>query len=340
MTTDIHLLSTQELLSLPPFKWLIDQLIPEEAFVAIYGQPESGKSFIALDWAMSISEGIPWLGYQTRQAPVVYIAAEGGRGIKKRVRAWMEHHGKLDLPAMHWLLNPLYVRDPDVVESFLDTLDSTGEDGVWPGLLVVDTLSRSFGGGEENASEDMGHFVDEMTRLAGDRRMAVLVVHHTNAAGARERGHGALRGAADTMFCCKADREADGFIKVLTLENNKQKDEVRAPVLYLAPVPTVTKSLVFERTDAPPKKGTGPGRAAPAMRKVDMLRVLGASEGGLSAEAWRGHAGGIPKRTFYRRKAQLAKDGEIYQENGKWFIYPAIADIAALEEENGEETTK
>ena len=163
---DLQLLSTQELLSLPPTEWLLDQLIPKEGFVGLFGQPGDGKSFIALDWAMCIAEGKPWLGiYPCTQSPVIYVAAEGGRGIQQRVKAWMYHYGYKDLPAMYYLLSPLYVREEGTVEAFIDHLE---EQNVWPGLIVLDTLSRSFGGGEENARGYGPFWTKSRNSLPGD----------------------------------------------------------------------------------------------------------------------------------------------------------------------------
>lgn len=326
---DIDLLTTDELLSLPPATWLMDQLIPEEGFVGLYGPPSSGKSFVALDWAMCIAEGRPWLGtHAVKQSPVVYVAAEGGRGIQQRVRAWMKHYGHPKLPAMYFLLSPLYVREDGAVEAFLDTLEDAD---IWPGLMVLDTLSRSFGGGEENASADMGEFVDKITALASGRRMAALVVHHTNAQGARERGNTAFRGGVDAMFSCAADRNGDGRIIRVTLENNKQKDSAELPPIYLQPIEGITESLVFELAPAPEPKAKAGSHPAAIMRKSDMLQVLGVAEDGLTFSEWRLAAGGIPKRTFARRVKQLLADGEIEKQDFKYVIPVAGLDIAELE---------
>ncbi len=81
-----------ELLRLEPPAWLIDDTIPEGELAAIYGAPGDGKSFIALDMALCVAAGIPWQGHVTQKAYVVYISAEGGRGISKRVAAWLSHH--------------------------------------------------------------------------------------------------------------------------------------------------------------------------------------------------------------------------------------------------------
>lgn len=328
---DIDLLSTRELLGLPPVRYLMDGLIPEEGFVGLYGAPASGKSFIALDWAMCISEGRPWLGtYRTTQTPVVYVAAEGGRGIQQRVAAWMRHYGYRDLGAMYFLLNPLYVREEGVVEEFIDHLIDID---VRPGLIVLDTLSRSFGGGEENASADMGEFVDQMTRLASATRMAALVVHHKNATGTRERGSTAFRGAADAMFSCSADRDkATNRIIRVELVNDKQKDGAEAEPIYLAPIADVTKSLVFEQCEAPAKKDKGTGVPQP-MRKVDMLTYLGGAENGLTFTEWR-LGTGVPKATFKRRLNKLMVDREIYKDdNGRYFVYPNNVDLIDEEDD-------
>lgn len=325
---DIDLLDTRELLALPPTQWLLSPLIPKEGFVGLYGPPSSGKSFIALDWAMCVAQGKPWLGqYPVQQCPVVYVAAEGGRGIQQRVKAWMDYYSYADLPGMYYLLSPLYVREEGTVEAFLSILEA---EDIWPGLIVLDTLSRSFGGGEENASADMGHFVDQMTKLALGRRMAALIVHHTNAQGQRERGSTAFRGAADAMFACSAEKDKNsGRITRIELKNDKQKDGEEAAAIYVRPV-LGKFSLILEQTDAPPVKERHDGTGPAPMRKIDMLTLLGTHEHGLTFTEWR-LACGIPRRTFARRVGQLIGDGEIAKENGYYTVIPSVVDLAEID---------
>src|SRR3546814_14216608 len=42
--------------------------------------------------AACVSLGIPWQGRQTVQAAVLYVVAEGARGVKKRRAAWNQYH--------------------------------------------------------------------------------------------------------------------------------------------------------------------------------------------------------------------------------------------------------
>lgn len=327
--TEIELLSTRDLLALPPPAWLMPPLIPENGMVGLYGAPSGGKSFIALDWAMCISEGLPWIGaFPTKQAPVIYIAAEGGRGIQKRVKAWMLTHNVKTLSAMYWLLNPIYVREEGVVEAFLEKLESLD---IYPGLVVFDTLSRSFGNGEENSSADMGHFIDGVIRLATGRQMSALVVHHTNATGNRERGHTSFRGNLDTMFSCNAEKNGDGHIVRIELVNNKQKDGVEADTIYIEPNPNAVGSLVFQVAEPPERKVRGNGPPVP-MRKVDMLTLLSTHADGLTWREWQ-LASGVPKASFSRRLKRLIEDSDIYKDDGRYYATPANVDLAEVDEE-------
>lgn len=323
---DLELLSTDQLLRLPPPEWLMEGLIPKEGFVGLYGAPASGKSFIALDWAMCISEGRAWLDtYKTTQSPVIYVAAEGGRGIQSRVRAWMKHYGYKDLPAMYYLLEPLYIREEGTVEAFLDNLDQRD---IWPSLIVLDTLSRSFGGGEENASADMGHFVDQMTKLAQGRRMACLVVHHKNATGQRERGHTSFRGAADAMFACNPEKDANNHIVRVELFNDKQKDALENDAIWLEPHPDVKESMVFRTCDAPEK--AKPGAAAPKPMSATSLKMaLRSAEDGLTWGELR-IASGLTKDELNWRLKSLTKKSEIFKEHNRYFLMPTVEDLAMV----------
>lgn len=334
----IDLLSTKDLMALPPPRWLMRGLIPERGIVGLYGPSGEGKSFIALDWANHISEGLEWHGHPTVQTPVVYIAGEGQAGIQKRQRGWMNAHGVTDLPGMHYLLKPLYVRDPGVVEAFLDKLASIPDEehgivGIWPGLVIIDTLSRSFGAGEENSSADMGAFVDGVTKLAKGRHMSALVVHHMGAEAKRERGHTSFRANLDVMISCKAKKTLDRprRIYLLTLSNDKQKDDIEADDIFLRPRDDVKSTLLFERCDPPEEKRRGEGPPA-IPTKASMLAILESHSEGLTFNEWM-YAAKVPATTFKRRLRALLAQSEVYRENGRYFAMPSAEDLAALDDD-------
>jgi Bifunctional DNA primase/polymerase, N-terminal/AAA domain len=86
-----------ELWDIPPVTYLIDDLIPQGTVGLMIGDSQTFKSFMALDMALTICQGMPkWHGHAI-QAPedaiVLYIAGEGGiNGISQRRRGWATQH--------------------------------------------------------------------------------------------------------------------------------------------------------------------------------------------------------------------------------------------------------
>jgi phage/plasmid primase-like uncharacterized protein len=201
--------------------WLVKNVLPAEAFATIIGHPGCGKSFLALDMGLHIAAGMPWQGRKTRQGLVVYLAAEGQRGQQNRVEAWKRHHGQSDLPfAMIPVAINLRDREADLPKLF-DTIHAAlSHAGLPLSLLVVDTLNRTFGGGDENGT-DMSEYVENVGRIQAEFGSTTIVVHHIpkNADTVSERGHGSLRGAIETSLVISADE--DGRRTILC---KKQKD--------------------------------------------------------------------------------------------------------------------
>lgn len=321
-----ELLDVNALLSLPPQRWLIQDILPEGEYSVLWGPSGQGKSFVALDWAVSIALGRAWQGeWKTMQAPVIYIAAEGGAGMQKRVKALMTHYGVTEIPGLYFRIKPLYVRDNEEMEAFVESLEALD---MWPGMIVIDTLSRSFGAGEENASTDMGFFVDNITKMAKDRGCTVLVVHHSNATGSRERGHTSLKAGAQAQLECRAELTKEGYLMGVTVRTSKQKDARHADGIYLKASPC-EDSLVLIK-DTPPEKPEKSKDGKPSiMDKASMLTVLEASEDGYTWKEWQ-LAARVPKSMFNRRIKQMMAVNEVYKDGGKYYASASLEDLAEV----------
>ena len=250
MNYTIDLLNAPDLLRLPEPRWLITDHIHEQEVGVFYGPPNVGKSFVALDWALSIAAGVPWLGvYPTMRTPVLYMAGEGGASLQKRVDAWFAIHPDVDVPSMPiWFqCRPLPLIDDEAVNDLQDVLagfqsDERTEPGLEPGFIVIDTLSQFLGGGDENGP-DMAAFVANARALSQNQNAAVLIVHHTNKGGVQERGHTALRGNVDVMYSITG-KEQEGLLIEVQLLNDKQRDNPRARPRKLA-ISSSHQSLVI-----------------------------------------------------------------------------------------------
>ena len=202
-----------------PPDWLVTDIMPEGGLAVLYGPPKTGKSFAAIDWSMCIATGRAYHGLPVSKGFVVYVSAEGGKGIGKRAKAWLQHH---TVPAsdvdMAWLTNSIYVNlESGHLDSLVERIFAMERQ---PKLVVLDTLARTLEG-DENTQLDMGRFIQGVDMLRMGLDSAVLVVHHTRLAGDRERGNTALRGAADTMISL----EAHGTAEVLITCSAQKDDE-------------------------------------------------------------------------------------------------------------------
>jgi hypothetical protein len=218
-----RLLTVHELRELPPPQWLVQGLLQKQSLSVLYGPSGEGKSFVALDLAASIGAGTDWHGRKVQQGPVVYVVAEGGRGIVRRIEAWTDTNDT-DTDSFFIVPEPVQMSDPKHRSALAEQIEIHGLN---PSLVVFDTFARCFVGGDENSAGDVGKFiagVQEVQRKVGGT--AVLIVHHTGKTDLEmERGSSALRAAADTMLLL---RKKDGH---LTLTCNKQKDgDVGEPV--------------------------------------------------------------------------------------------------------------
>ena len=298
----LRVYNTSELLNLPSPTWLIDNLIPQGGLASLYGAPESTKSFMAIDLALCVATGLPWHGRAVEKGFCIYVAAEGGPGIGKRVKAWLQHH---NLPAskanVGWVIETLAVSsgsgDIDTLMGRIEEIDQA------PKLIVIDTLARCFEG-DENQQEDMGEFIAGMGQLRHEYGAAILAVHHTNLSGDRERGNTALRGGTDTMLAIERDKTT----KEITLSCTKQKDaEHFDPMTFeLQPVPEHESCVLVSTEQA-------------KLEKTKQILGILATSGPLSWDDWLSSTG-APKTTFHRHFAELKKSGEIIKENGLWRV--------------------
>jgi hypothetical protein len=195
-------LTPAEVKELPEPSWLLERLIPSGSLVVLYGPPKVGKSFLALDWALSMAEGCDWLGRATsgEPQPVVYLAGEGIGGLGRRLKAWEQHYGRQteELPIVFPNL-VVNLFEASAVAQFLRELKEC--EVAAPALIIVDTFSKAMIGADENSAKDVNRGLANGDSIRREAGAAVLLIHHTTKSDARvERGSTALRGAADVML--------------------------------------------------------------------------------------------------------------------------------------------
>jgi len=207
-----------------PVNWLVQDVIPEKSFVALYGPPASFKSFIAMDIAECIASGRPWLGKEINgTGPVLYIAGEGHGGIGARIAAIKQHHKTPDSAQIYVVRSQINLRSSvdDFTNLILAIDELVQKLGVDLRMIVIDTLARAFGGGNENSSDDMGAFIQATGKIQNRYKCSLMLLHHNGKDTAKGlRGHSSLLGAVDTqMEIIRFPQTREGLILM-----SKQKD--------------------------------------------------------------------------------------------------------------------
>lgn len=288
-------------------------------FAGLYGPSGDGKTFVALDVALSVATGQVWQGRAVKRGPVVYVVAEGGHGIQRRIRAWLREHKLQDVDHAHFVNGPVQFLNAQDVQDLLNVVAALP---VKPVLIVLDTFARCFVGGDENAAKDMGLAVDAVGRLISNTGATVLLLHHPARGAGHERGHTSLRGAADVMILLKRDKKSG----VITLTNDKQKnaEEFASITLKLKQVCLGTDaagnpatSCVLEAcgdSGATPALGTGPARALAAL--------IAFPNGVARPRDWRSAMSpAVPNRTFYNWLGSLVTAGLVEKVPGALKLY-------------------
>jgi AAA domain len=193
-----------ELGALPGLAWLVKGVIASGAFSICVGASGSGKTFVAIDIAACVARGVPWCGRKVTQGAVLFIAAEGGRGIVRRFAAYAEHY-KLDTSniPLEVLPQAIDLRSPTAdIDELVRSVQSAHHNR--SALIVVDTLNCAIAGGDENSPVDMGQLIRNCHRLQEETGAHVMLVHHLGKdAGKGARGHSSLKAAVDTALDVK-----------------------------------------------------------------------------------------------------------------------------------------
>ena len=308
-----QLLTVEDILALPDPKWVVDKFIPSTSLAQLYGKSGVGKTFVALDVGLSVAAGIEWLGtYEVTQGPVVYVAAEGHRGMKTRVGAWLQHRGREigDLEDFRLIGEALPLANPGDVGALIQQVGETFPDRDLA-LVVLDTQARCTEGLDENSAKEMGLAVAAADRLKRSTGAAVLLIHHTGYENYHPRGSTAVQAALDSQAVIK------GATQALTLTCEKQKDAEAFAPIRIALIP-VGNSLVPVADTASSPVRLQIARQALAAMPEEALSELRKHPTGLGAKEWL-EASGLKRSTFFDVRNVLVEKGLVEHRERLYF---------------------
>lgn len=173
-----------------PAGWLLEGLWPEDAYGLLGAEQKAGKTWAALDLAVSVLTGSPWLGAFAcpTPGPVVAIFGEGGeRATLRRLEAIVAARGgdRRDLAGLRLCFRAPKLTDRDALAAIVAELEASR-----PRLVVLDPLYLAARGSDPRSLVAMGEALSGLQYAAQDAGAALVVTHHWNKTGT---GNGADR---------------------------------------------------------------------------------------------------------------------------------------------------
>jgi biotin operon repressor len=203
----VSIISASDLMAkkFEPVRYVVPGYIAD-GLTLFAGAPKIGKSWMALDFALSIASGNPTFGsIPIRPGDVLYLALEDGQ---RRLKSRMLAKGIKEAPprlhfATEW---------PTLDEGCIEELEKWADEVENPALIIIDVLKKVRGQtrGNENLYESDYRAMTGLQSFATNRNLAVLVVHHVRKMAAEDplesvSGTNGLTGAADTIMVLKKD---------------------------------------------------------------------------------------------------------------------------------------
>lgn len=200
-----------EAANIKPPEPLIEGVLQRGTKARLSGASGAGKTWVILDMAAHVQNGMAWRGLPTKQGRVLYVAAEGAPSFDLRMSAWELQYGVG--ADVHLVPEAPQVLDETWAEMIGEIVTAGGYD-----LVIFDTQGAITVGTEENSNRDANVAQARLSDVIKATGAAVLLVHHTGwEEGDRPRGASAMYGGMDTELVLSRSGRS------LTLKNPKQR---------------------------------------------------------------------------------------------------------------------
>lgn len=236
-------------------KWLIKDVLPT-GNILVAARPKMRKTFLCLQLALAVCGGRKFMDWKCEQGDVLFLGLEDNeRRLKSRIKLLQTM--ELNPPDLsgfrYWTggvdISPTtgreFISDPDeaaraaaafprgeagvdALAKFLDTYPKTR-------LVIIDTYAHFRGG--SNNRDVYQRDVDQMypiTKLAADREITILVVHHEKKGQASQESGDFMEDASGTAGITGT---VDGVLSIKGKRGMQQENEERILLLSGRDIP-------------------------------------------------------------------------------------------------------
>ena len=181
----------------------------------ISGSSKAGKSFLLMELAVALSEGMTWLGFKCKKSRVLYVNLEIDSA--SCIHRFIEIYAALKFTPKHtdnivlWNLRGHAVPLDKLVPKLLRRIANQHFDAV-----IIDPIYKVITGDENNASE-MGAFCNQFDKICNETGCSTIYCHH-HSKGAQGFKKAMDRASGSGVFA----RDPDAQLDMIQLETDSE----------------------------------------------------------------------------------------------------------------------
>jgi len=174
----------------PEPKWIVQDILPEGSLSILASRPKAGKTFLALQLALSITLGRLFIMKKTEKVPILFLSYElNKRQMKKRISLLLEHFGISveEAKEMGGVRFPFFLSFASRlkgIQGLRHLLKTFEKKGVKIGLIFIDTyvlfkdLSEQAKKEGKTAYELESEYLAGLRKLCEEEKISIILIYH------------------------------------------------------------------------------------------------------------------------------------------------------------------
>jgi hypothetical protein len=203
---------------------LIEGVVRVGHKMLISGSSKAGKSFLLMELAIALSEGVKWLGFQCKKSKVLYVNLEIDEpsAINRFAVIYkaMKVKPKYSHDVVIWNLRGRAMPLDKLVPKLIRKVANQGFDAI-----IIDPIYKVITGDENNAS-DMGKFSNQFDKICNETGCTAIYSHH-HSKGSQGFKRAMDRASGSGVFA----RDPDAQLDMIQLETTEEFMAQNADVL-------------------------------------------------------------------------------------------------------------
>lgn len=195
---------------MPPLKpELIEGVLRQGHKMLLVSSSKAGKTFALIELAISIAEGMRWMGFRCKQGNVLYLNMELDeasfddrvKNVYKAMEITNPHRESIDIAHLRGKTESLDKLIPQILRAAKAKKYAA---------IILDPIYK-LGIGDENAAKEVSSFCNAMDRLANSGASIIYAHHHSK--GAQGQKAAMDRASGSGVFA----RDADALLDMIEL---------------------------------------------------------------------------------------------------------------------------